>query len=90
MAIATPLTQGRNVLNIYDKDFDNSKEYQIRLTDKAFCFSAVVVDVEGVFLCDGYAKLTFNLPCLPQWQYVLQVIDKATQETIYKFNSTYQ
>jgi hypothetical protein len=90
MAIAYPITQGKNVLSIYDKQFDDLINYQIILTDKHFCFSPVVVDVEGVFLCDDYAKLIFTLPCLPQSQYVLKIINKDTQEEIYQFNSIYQ
>lgn len=89
MAIASPLTQGKNALNIYDKDFDDMQDYQIRLTDKDFCYVPIVVDVEGVSFCNDNAKLTFVLPCLNRGNYIMQVLERDTQEIIHEFNSIY-
>lgn len=90
MAVAYPIKEGKNVLSIYDKDFHDSLNYEILIKDKSSCFSSVVVDIEGVFLCDGYAKLMFNLPCLPKWQYEITILNKDTKEEIHKINSIYQ
>ena len=45
--IAQPLSQGNNAIKIYDRNFDQAKAYQIKLTDIVFCTALTVVNVDG-------------------------------------------
>ena len=87
--IAQPLSQGNNAIKIHDRNFDQAKAYQIKLTDIVFCTALTVVDVDGFSFCGEYAKLFFELPCMEIGQYKLEIIDKDTLEVIYTLNSKF-
>ena len=89
MSVACQIRNGKNAINIYDVEFDEGINYQIRLSNKNFCSAPVIVDVDGVFYCKDNAKLSFELPCVDVGEYVLEVLNKETSDVIYKFMSIY-
>ena len=89
MSVACQISKGKNAINIHDKDFNDLIDYEIRLTDRDFCFAPVIVNVDSVFLCKSDAKINFILPCMNIGSYKLEVVDKGTSEVIYTLNSIY-
>jgi hypothetical protein len=87
MSIANALTQeAKNIVKVYDKDFDNSLNYEIKLTKDFSCQSYVVI-VDDVFFCDGYATFYFTLPCMVTGPYVLYIIDSTSTTIIYTLSA---
>ncbi len=88
MSIANALTQeAKNTVKVYDKEFDNSLDYRIKLT-KDFSCQIYVVTVDGVFFCDGYATFYFELPCMVTGTYQLEIIETTGSTTIYTLSAT--
>ena len=89
--IAYPLSEGSNVINFYDKDFDISLSYSFRIVNSNFCKPAKVIQVDDVYFCDDYAKLSFELPYLEAGEYIIDVYDDLdTINTLYQFKAVFR
>ena len=85
MAIAIPIvSDSDNTIKFYNIDFDTQKNYQIKITDIYFC-KIVVVDVDGVFFCNGYVLLEFTLDCVEEGSYKLEIIESLSQDIVNTF-----
>ena len=88
MSIANALTQeAKNIVKVYDKDFNAFLGYEAKLT-KDFSCQVYVVIVDDVFFCDGYATFYFTLPCMVTGSYQLEIIETTGSTTIYTLSAT--
>lgn len=83
------LIAGKNVIDFYSVDFDDTLNYSIRLENNSSCQPSSTVAINDVFYCDNKVRLTFELPCLDYSRYTLIIFDSNTEEEKYKFNAIY-
>lgn len=82
MAIAYPISEGRNVIKFHDREFDINKDYRIKLQAVNFCFPSIVLELDDVFFCEEYVNVDFDLPCTDAGLYRLKIYDEIDPSVI--------
>lgn len=68
----------RNLLKVYDPNFDESKTYQFSFYS---LYSCRTYTVDCVFtFCEDYVTFDFELPCIPAGHYEMTIINITDQE----------
>lgn len=83
------IVKGKNVIDFYDTDFNDTAIYDFKVESVAYCLAPTTVLVDDVFFCLDSVRLTFTLPCLDSGMYKASLIDQDTQEVKKVFKAYY-